>query len=177
MKNKRYSVVDLILIDHRFLREFIQVLVDDRASPGDKLSAARSFLNLLKMHCAAKARTVYSDLKNEEEFRQEISEAQARHRRVADRLRSLHTRITEIHWISAELSEELKMLSETVSHLLDTESRNLLPLMKQHLSELYLCDLGIRYEKVRKFTSQELERLPGLPVTVSRKVEQHLNSA
>jgi hypothetical protein len=177
MKNKHYSVVDLISIDHRFLRESFRVLLDEHADPSDKLSEARIFLNLLKIHCSAKARTVYSDLKNEDEFKSEILDAQNRHRKVSDRLRSLHSRITEIHWITPELSTELKLLAETVLRILDLEARNLLPLMKKQLSELYLCDLGIRYEKFRKFTSQELERLPGLPVSVGRKVEAHLNSA
>jgi hemerythrin-like domain-containing protein len=177
MKNKHYSVVDLISMDHRFLRDSGRILLDDQADPSDKLSEARIFLNLLKMHCSAKARTVYSDLKNEDEFKREIMDTQSRHRNVSDRLRSLHGRITEIHWITPELATELKLLAESVSRILDLEERNLLPLMKKQLSELYLCDLGIRYERFRKFTSQELERLPGLPLSVSRKVEAHLNPA
>ena len=177
MKNKRYSIIDLILIDHRFLKDSTHVLKDDQADSIDKLSVSRNFLNRLKMHCAAKTRTVYSDLKNEEEFQQEIIDAQNRHHRVSERLRELASEITDIHWITPELSLELKNLAQTVDAVLDQEASHLLPLMKQHLSELYLCDLGIRFEKLRKFTTQELETLPNVPSSVSRKVEAHLHHA
>jgi hemerythrin-like domain-containing protein len=175
MKNKHPGVIDLILLDHRHLRESLDVLLNEHADLGDQLSEARIFLNLLKKHSHAEEKTIYLDLENEEEFRPQVLEGIVEHRMLDQKVKMLAPKVVETPLMSDELAAEIKVLAEIVKHHIDEEEEDLLPLMRRDLSELYLADLGVRFARIRKFSVSELDEIPpeGFPIQVQRRSDEN----
>lgn len=156
------TVLELILLDHRFIKDCIDVLTDDQARKSVKLSKARVFLDALNLHSNAEKRAVYAPLKPNEELHFNILEAEIEHAMIDKKIKSLRLKLNHSKTLKVEVEAELKVLAEVVRlHLMEEESE-MLPKMKEVLPDYALEEIGQHFMKLRKFTSKDLRAYPEL---------------
>lgn len=159
---RNINVIDMILIDHRFVKECIETLTDEHADKNKKLAVARGFLEALQKHSDAEKEVVYTPLESEEEFHFNILEAQIEHGIVDEKVKALKNRVAHSRTLKDEIEAELKVLAELVKHHIKEEESELLPKMSEELDEETLREMGQVFMKVRKMTPQDLHDYPQL---------------
>lgn len=156
------SVIDLILIDHRYVKQCIEVFLNDSEDKRVKLSMARSFLDALIQHTSAEKKVIYVPLESHEELHFNILEAEVEHGNILQKVKALRNKLTRVRILRDELEAELKVLAEMVKHHLMEEESELLPKIKEHVDDQSLGDMGRNFMKLRKFTNDDLLNYPQL---------------
>ncbi len=154
------SVIDLILIDHIFLKECIEILTDEKADKRKKLSIAKEFLDAVALHSTAEKKAIYTPLEKNEDLHSNILEAEVEHGIVDKKVKSLRAKFVYAKVLRDELEAELKVLSELVKHHLMEEESEMLPKMKDVIDDETLNDMGREFMKLRKFTTKDLKDYP-----------------
>lgn len=156
------DVIDLLLVDHRYIKECIGVLINEDASKKEKLAVAKGFLDALHLHSLAEKRAVYKPLEGNEELHFTILEAEIEHGIVDQKVRSLKIKLARTRILKDEVEAELKVLAELVKHHIQEEESEMLPKMRAELDEETLREIGADFMKARKFSDQELGDYPEL---------------
>lgn len=156
------SVIDLILLDHQYVKECVIVLVDEDADKKLKLEVAKGFLEAVQRHSQAEKKAIYTPLESNEELHFNVLEAEIEHGIIDYKVKSLKTKISNIRVLKDELEAELKVLAELVQHHLKEEESEILPKMKEEVDEESLMEMGSAFMKLRQFSAEELKHLPQL---------------
>jgi hemerythrin-like domain-containing protein len=156
------SVIDLILLDHQYVKECIDVLVDEDADKKLKLEVARGFLDAVHRHSLAEKRAIYRPLEDNEELHFNVLEAEIEHGIVDRKVTSLKQKLFGVRTLKDEVEAELKVLAELVRNHIREEESELLPRMNEEVSEETLIELGASFMRLRKFTPEELKNFPQL---------------
>lgn len=154
------NVIDLILIDHRFLKDCIEVLTADDADKRKKMSVAKDFFEAVALHSSSEKKAIYQPLENNEELHFNILEAEIEHGLVDQKVKSLRVKLLHARSLSDELEAELKVLADLVKHHLMEEESEMLPKMQENLDEETLNEMGREFMKIRKFTAKDLRDYP-----------------
>lgn len=156
------TVLELILIDHLLIKDCIDVLTNENAKKSVKLSKARIFLDALNLHSSAEKKAVYATLEKNEELHFNILEAEIEHALIDKKIKSLKVKLNHSKTLKDEVEAELKVLAELVKlHVMEEESE-MLPKMKEALTDYALEEIGQNFMKLRKFSSKELLAHPDL---------------
>lgn len=161
-KNNNFNVIDLILLDHKYLKECIQVLKDPKADKEDKLSYAKTFLDALRKHSDAEERAVYDTFIHLKEVHLHVLEGQAEHALADIKAKELAAAMTRSFSLTENLEVGLKVLAELVEHHIEEEERDLLPKIKKRLDRSILNEVGYQFMNFRHFTQKDLEDYPEL---------------
>ncbi len=157
---RELSVIDLILFDHRSIKEGLEILIDDDADKTKKLSIARSFLNSVQMHSLAERKSIYAKLQSHEELHFNILEAEIEHGIVDKKVKVLKLKLARVRTLKDEVEAELKVLGELIKkHIMEEESE-MLPKMREEVDEETLHELGLKFMKIRGLTHQQLSEYP-----------------
>lgn len=156
------NVIDLILIDHQFVKECIEVLTDEKADKRKKLSVAREFIESVATHSQAEKKSIYTPLEKNEDLHFNILEAEIEHGIVDQKIRALRIKLSGIRTLRDEIEAELKVLAELVKHHIIEEESEMLPKMKDVLDEDTLTEIGKNFMKARNFTAKDLMNYPQL---------------
>lgn len=157
---REISIVDLILMDHRYIKECIEVLKDEYVDKKRKLSMSRGFLEALRLHSIAEKNAVYRPLEANEEFRAHVLEAKIEHGIVDKKVRVLKPKVVRSRLLKDDIEIEMKVLAELVEHHLIEEESVVLPKLKNTLDVDQLSSMGKRFMKFRKFSQRELQDYP-----------------
>jgi hemerythrin-like domain-containing protein len=156
------DIVELLLLDHRPIKDCIEILISPKKNKKEKLAVARDFLNYVHDHSQAEKKTVYKLLEKNEELHFLILEAMAEHAMVDKEVRSLRTKLARARSLRDEVEAELKVLAELVQkHILEEESE-MLPKIKSEFGEQELKDIGMEFMKARKLDQTMLTDFPEL---------------
>lgn len=156
------NVIDMILIDHRFVKQCIEILIDEKADKRQKLNVGRSFLDALERHSEVEREVIYAPLEAEEEFHFSILEAQIEHGIVDEKIKLLKPRVSRSRVLKDEIEAELKVLAELVKVHIKEEESELLPKMSSELEEEILKEMGEVFMNLRKISPKELRDYPQL---------------
>ncbi len=159
---RNINVIDMILIDHRYVKECIETLCDEKAEKIKKLEVAKGFLDAVQKHSEAEKQVVYGKLEADEEFHFNILEAQIEHGIVDEKVKALKPRLAHTRNLKDEMEAELKVLAELVKNHIKEEESELLPKMNEELDEETLREMGDVFMKIRKMTPQDLHDYPQL---------------
>ncbi len=159
---RNINVIDLVLIDHRFLKECIETLLLGTVEKGHKLSMAREFLETLEKHSQAEKKIVYARLLSDEEFHFNILEAQVEHGIIDEKIKFLIPKVSSALGLTDELEAEFKVLAELVKHHLREEESELLPRMTELMDEETLRTMGEEFMKARQMSSRDVITFPDL---------------
>ncbi len=159
---QQLNVVDLILLDHKYLKACIEVLSDEDADKRKKFSMAKGFLDALSKHSPAEKKSVYAPLEKNEEFHFNVLEAEIEHGIVDKKVQFLKPRLARSKALKDETEAELKVLAELVRHHIQEEESEFLPKMKSELDDETLNEMGAGFMKIRKFTAKDLKDYPHL---------------
>lgn len=162
IKIRDINVIDMLLIDHRYLKECVEVFSHDNADKNKKLSLAKGFLEALEKHSAAEQEVVYAPLETEEEFHFNILEAEIEHRLVDEKVQMIFPQINRARVLKDETEAELKVLAELVKNHLKEEESELLPRMNEEIDEETLREMGHAFMEVRGLTPKDLRDYPHL---------------
>lgn len=189
--NNKFNIIDVLLMDHKYLKEGIKILKDDDADGRSKLKHAKSFLDALNKHSEAEKRAVYAPLIKVKDLKKEILEGQIEHGIADAKVRMLTLKLTGLRTLTDELEAELKVLAEMVEHHIEEEEDEMFPKMKKDLDKTILNEMGFQFMKIRNFTTRDLRDYPKLQKEVSglrklghrisgnfiSKVQEHLTKA
>lgn len=156
------NIIDIILIDHRYIKDCIEILTQETSNKNQKLEVAKGFLEALHKHSEAEKKVVYTPLHPDEEFHFNILEAEIEHGIVDEKVKMLKPKIAHSKTLKDEIEVELKVLAELVKNHIKEEESELLPKMNELIEEETLKSMGHDFMKLRKMTSADLEDYPQL---------------
>lgn len=157
-----FNIVDILSIDHGYLKKCINVLIDDKADRQEKLFYSRTFLDTLKKHAISEQKTVYDSLVDMEEFRKNILEGEVEHDMIKRKYKNLIPRLSLMKKINEVTEIEIKVLAKIVKNHIEEEERELFPKMRNALDAAILNEIGFQFMILRRFTPQDLENYPDL---------------
>jgi hemerythrin-like domain-containing protein len=160
--SNKFNIVNVLLMDHKYLKEEIKILKNEDADKKSKIRAAKSFLDALYKHSEAEKKAVYAPLVKVKDLKKDILEGQIEHGIVDAKVKMLTTRLTGLRTLSDELEVELKVLAELVEHHVKEEEEELFPKMKKDLDKTILNEMGFQFMKIRSFTAKDLRDYPKL---------------
>lgn len=167
MQNNKFNVIDVLLLDHRYLKECIKCLKDDDEDKKIKLKYGKTFLDALHKHSEAEKKAVYAPLVKIKDLKFEIMEGQVEHGIIDAKVKMLIPKLTGLRHLSEELEVELKVLAELVDRHLKEEEDVMLPKIKKDLDKTILNEMGFQFMKIRNFTTKDLKNYPKLQQEVS----------
>lgn len=175
--SNKFNIVDVLLMDHKYLKEGIKILKNDDADKKTKLKAAKSFLDALYKHSEAEKKAVYAPLVKVKDLKKDILEGQIEHGITDAKVKMLSNKLTGLRTLSDELEAELKVLAELVEHHVKEEEDELFPKMKKDLDKTILNEMGFQFMKIRSFTTKDLKDYPILQkeVTGLRKLGHRIS--
>lgn len=157
-----FNIIDILLIDHAYLKECIAVLTNDYANKNEKIFYARTFLDTLKKHSVSEEKTVYESLSEMEEMRKLILEGEAEHGMAKFKYDTLIPRLAKMKVLDDVTEAEIKVLAELIEHHIDEEETELFPKMRYNLDPAILNEIGFQFMILRQFTPQDLKDYPEL---------------
>ena len=157
-----FNIVDILSIDHGYLKECIRVLINDQADLHEKLFYSRTFLDTLKKHSSSEEKTVYDSLSDMDEFRKHILEGVVEHDIIKRNYKKLIPRLAQIKNLDEVTGVEMKVLAKLVKVHIEEEERELFPKMRNTLDNAILNEIGFQFMILRRFTPQDLENYPEL---------------
>lgn len=160
--DNNFNIIDILLIDHAYLKECIAILTNDYANKNEKIFYARTFLDTLKKHSVAEEKTVYESLSEMDELRTLILEGEAEHGMAKFKYETLIPRLSRMKVLDDVTAAEIKVLAELVEHHIDEEETELFPKMRYNLDQGILNEIGFQFMILRQFTPQELKDYPEL---------------
>lgn len=166
IQNNKFNIIDVLMLDHRYLKECIKVLKNE----GDKklkLRYAKTFLDALHKHSEAEKKVVYAPLLKLADLKKLIIEGEIEHGIVDAKVKMLSPKLTGLRTLSDELEVEMKVLAELVEHHLKEEESEVIPKMRKDLDKTILNEMGFQFMKLRSFTTKDLRQYPKLQQEVS----------
>lgn len=157
-----FNIINILLIDHAYLKECIAILTNDYAPKNEKTFYARTFLDTLKKHSQAEEKTVYESLSEMENLRKLILEGEAEHGMAKFKYETLIPRLAKLKRLDDVTEAEIKVLAELIEHHIDEEESELFPRMKKNLDPAILNEIGFQFMILRQFTPQDLKDYPEL---------------
>lgn len=165
--NDHFNIVDLLLLDHTYLKECIEILTDEDADKKEKFKHAKGFVDALKKHSAGEKKALYTPLLEAEEFRSKILESEIEHGIVEMKVKALTPKLSAVRSLSEEMEAEMKVLAELVQHHVEEEEDELFPQMRDEIEGSMLNEMGFQFMVNRQFTEKDLEDVPELQEEVS----------
>ncbi len=156
------NVIDLILIDHRYIKECIEVFIDDQCDKRKKITIAKSFLDAVSTHSLAERKAIYAPLESNEELHFNILEAGIEHGIIDQKVKSLKLKLARTRILKDEVEAEFKVLADLLKHHIMEEESEILPKMQNEIEDEELRELGKSFMKLRKFTTKDLKDYPQL---------------
>ena len=191
MQNNKFNIIDVLLMDHRYLKDCIKCLKDEGEEKKIKLKHAKTFLDAFHKHSEAEKKAVYAPLIKIQDLKIEVMEGQVEHGIIDAKVKMLIPKLTGLRTLSEELEVELKVLADIVDLHLKEEEHVMFSKMKRDLDKTILNEMGFQFMKIRNFTTKDLRNYPKLKQEVSglrklghrisgnfiEKVQKHVTSA
>lgn len=141
---KEADIVNLILEDHKPLKELIKVMKDSDKSHEERFGAFEEFAPTLIAHAKPEEETLYVYMKGDEELKEEGCEGDVEHM-IADQLVEEIKRATDKDMKAAQI----KVLAELVEHHIEEEEEELLPDFKKESEADVRAQLGNKFLELK----------------------------
>jgi hemerythrin superfamily protein len=156
------NIIDMILIDHRVIKEYIETLSSEDRNKYQKLKVAKEFLTLTLKHSQAEEDILYPALRDNDVFHSIILAAEIEHQIFQHQIKHLRPRVIRSKKFSEAIEAELNVLIGLVRNHLKNEESELLSQMNTLVEKKILVELGVRFMKKRKMTISDFENYPHL---------------
>ncbi len=144
VETSKSDIVDIILEDHKPLKQLIKIMKNSDKSQEERFSAFEEFAPTLIAHAKPEEETLYVFMKNDEDLKEEGYEGDVEHS-LADQLVEEIKRTTEPDLKSARI----KVLAELVEHHIEEEEEELLPDFKKSSDVRDRNSLGSEFLKLK----------------------------
>lgn len=138
------DIVDLILHDHKPLKELILLLKDGEIAMSKKRPAYAEFEKLLSSHATAEEGSLYIHMENNDYFRANGLEGEAEHA-IAEQLMMEISQIKNDgdHWMA-----KVKVLAELVDHHVKEEEQEMLKDIRKNVTLDTRIEIGKEYSQL-----------------------------
>lgn len=160
--NDHFNIIEILLLDHNYLKDCIDVLKDEEEDRKVKMKYAKGFLDALEKHSTGEKKALYAPLQEVEDLRSHILESIIEHGIVDDKVKKLSKKLASSKTIDDEMEAELKVLAELVEHHVEEEEDELFPKMRKDIDSEILNQMGYQFMVLRQFTEKDLEDSPEL---------------
>ncbi len=160
--NDHFNIIEVLLLDHSYLKDCIDVLKDEEEDTKVKMKYAKGFLDALEKHSTGEKKALYAPLQEVEDLRPHILESLIEHGIVDDKVKKLSKKLSSARTLDEEMEAELKVLAEIVEHHVEEEEDELFPKMRKDIDSEILNQMGYQFMVLRQFTEKDLEDSPEL---------------
>lgn len=160
--NNHFNIIDILLVDHSYLKECIETLRDEKIDKRVKFRRALSFLDALKKHSAGEKKAVYAPLEEYQVLRQIVLESEIEHKLFDTKVKNLSSKINNIKSLDDEMEAELNVLAEYVANHIYKEEHEMFPQMKRYIEKKMLNQMGYQFMVLRQFSEKDLTNYPSL---------------
>lgn len=144
-QNKNESdIVELILQDHRPLKELIKILKHPKGDASERFAAFAKFAPLLLSHAKPEEESLYVFLKADDELIIKGMEGDTEHALASQLVEEIYDTSDENLW-----SAKVKVLAELVEHHIKEEEGSMLPDFKKNSTQEERASLGEEYLKLK----------------------------
>jgi hypothetical protein len=143
-KRNENDIIEIILEDHKPLKELIETLKDTDTELEKRMQAFDEFAQLLVNHAKSEEQTLYVEMKEEDELRTEAFEGDVEHMLADQLLEEAKRTDDEDLW-----SAKVKVLAELVEHHIEEEESELLPSYRKCFDLEERVSLGEEYLALR----------------------------
>jgi hypothetical protein len=138
------DIVNIILEDHKALKELIEVMKDSEKSQEERFAAFEEFAPTLIAHAKPEEASLYKYMKQNEELKEEGCEGEVEHM-LADQLVEEIKRASDNDMKAAQI----KVLAELVEHHIEEEESELLPDFKKEAEPQIRARLGDQFLELK----------------------------
>jgi hemerythrin-like domain-containing protein len=144
--SENLDIVELIIDDHKPLKDLIEVMKDDDEALDERRRAAEEFAIYLVAHAKPEESVLYEQMKSKPDLRAEAFEALTEHE-LADLVLEEMKRAPNDDVLSAKI----KVVAELVEHHIEEEEDEILPEVKKTFDRRALEKMGARFleEKIK----------------------------
>ena len=160
--NDNFNIVNVLLLDHTYLKECIEVLTDEKEDKRIKMKYGKGFLDALKKHSVGEKKALYAPLHDVKDMHSLILESLIEHDIVDEKVKKLSTKLSNGKSLDDEMEAELKVLAEVVEHHLTEEENELFPKIQKEIDTGILNQMGYQFMLIREFTEKDLKDSPEL---------------
>lgn len=160
--NDHFNIIEVLLLDHSYLKDCIDVLKDEEEDTKIKMKYAKGFLDALEKHSTGEKKALYAPLQEVADLRPHILESLIEHGIVDDKVKKLSKKLSSARSLDEEMEAELKVLAELVEHHVEEEEDELFPKMRRDIDAEILNQMGYQFLVLRQFTEKDLEDSPEL---------------
>ena len=139
-KSTSHDIIQLILADHKPLKQLIKVMKSESATLAKKKAAFEKFAPTLIAHAKPEEQTWYVSMKKDHDMSVEGTEGDVEHG-LADQLCNELKQTTDHDMFMAKV----KVLAELVEHHIQEEEEDLLPDYKKESELAERRELGAKY--------------------------------
>lgn len=135
------DIIDLILRDHKPIKELILVLKDPEVKIIQKRPAFEEFETILSGHAAAEEESLYVHMKKVDELRMEALEGDVEHALAVQLMEEIgHIKGDEYAWLA-----KVKVLAELVDHHVKEEEKQFLKDVRKQIDVATRIEIGTEY--------------------------------
>lgn len=138
------DIIEIILEDHKPLKQLIKVMKDSDKDFAERKSAFEEFAPALVAHAKPEEQILYTTLKADDDLREEGFEGDVEHS-LADQLVEECKRTDDKDLLGARI----KVLAELVEHHIEEEESSLLPDFKKHSDLHERAQMGNKFLKLK----------------------------
>lgn len=161
-KNHKFNIIDILSIDHSYLKECICILLTEEIHQNQRLFYARTFIDTLQKYTSSIEKTVYDSLIDMEEMHSHILEQIIKSTILASSAEKIASKISELKTLDDISYAQIKKLSRQADYFIKKNNDTFLPLIRKSLYPEILNEMGFQYMILRQYTPQDLENYPEL---------------
>ncbi len=161
------DIIQIILQDHKPLKELIETLKDSEVEFAEKKPAFEEFAPLLLSHAEPEQESLYLHMKDEEELRAESFEGDTEHALASQLIEEINQTSDEDEWMA-----KVKVLAEMVKRHIEEEEKEMFPNIRKEIDAEKRIAIGEEYIRLR----DEYRLENSIPVAQNKKsTEQHVH--
>lgn len=141
---KQTDIVELILQDHRPLKDLIKILKNAKGDAVERFTAFEKFAPLLLSHAKPEEDSLYDFLKKDDQHIIEGMEGDTEHALAIQLVSEIYDTSDENLW-----SAKVKVLAEMVEHHIKEEEGSVLPEFKKNATQNERASLGDKYLEIK----------------------------
>lgn len=143
-KTSDLDIVNMIMEDHKPLKELIEVMKDTERDLDERADAFAEFAPMLIAHAKPEEQVLYNTMKQAAELREEGFEGDVEHSLADQMVEEIMRTEDDDLW-----SARVKVLAELVEHHIEEEETRLLPDFKKHSEESIRQRLGQEFLRLK----------------------------
>ncbi len=143
-KSESNDIIQVILQDHKPLKQLIKILKDSEVEFLEKKPAFEEFAPLLLSHAEPEQESLYVHMKEEDELRAEGFEGDTEHAIASRLIEEINQSSEEDEWMA-----KVKVLAELVEHHIKEEENDMFKDVRKELSAEERIAIGEEYIRLR----------------------------